>query len=78
MYGSKLFSKPDFAQNWNSKEFLSYARFGALLVGPVRLFVLHHFILSINGEVLVSLTGKLYFVVCDASLHQLIKISDRV
>ena len=65
MRGSKLFSKLDFAQNWNSTELLSQdrpwtfffqVRFGTLLVGPVTLFFLHHFILSVNVKALVSFT----------------------
>ena len=41
------------------------------------LFLLRHFILSIDVNVLVSFTGKNIFAVCDASLSGLTKRSDR-
>ena len=46
---------------------------GTLLVGPVTLFSSHHFLLSINVKVFVSLMSKNNFVARDASLLRLTK-----
>ena len=51
--------------------------FGIPLVRPLILFFSHHFILLINVKDLVSFTGKNNFVVCDASLQDLTKRSER-
>ena len=48
------------------------------LVGTVALFFSPYSLLSINLNILVSFTGKMYFVVCDVSRYLDIKRSDRV